>query len=253
MPRHKVVRGASILACLLAAGLVAGTSQAAAPASANQGATWADIAKLPDINGVFELARGAGTTGGRRQTPAVLTPAADARLKAYKAAGIQDAQTANCLPPGMPQIMDQPYPIEVLVTPKKVTIIQEAYMQVRSIFVDGRKLPDDPDLTFNGASVGHWEGDTLVVDTVGLAPEVELGDGIAHSDKVHMIERIRLSDPNMLEVSTRIEDPEVLAKPWEYVSRYARHRDWSLAEYICEQNNRNSIDASGKSGINLKN
>jgi hypothetical protein len=122
---------------------------------------------------------------------------------------------------------------------------------VRHIHTDGRAHPADPDLTFNGDSIGHWEGDTLVVDTVGLAPQTFLVDGVQHSKGEHIVERIRLSDPDMLEIRTRIEDPGVLAQPWEFVGRFARHRDWSLAEYICEQNNRNAVDASGKASINL--
>ena len=76
---------------------------------------------------------------------------------------------ANCLPPGMPGIMGQPYPMEFLMTPGQVTIVIEAYNQIRHIYTDGRPLPADPDPTFYGTSVGHWEGDTLVAETVGFA------------------------------------------------------------------------------------
>ena len=65
----------------------------------------------------------------------------------------------------MPGIMGQPYPMEFLLTPGKVTIVIEAYQQVRHIYTDGRPLPDDPDLKFHGTSIGRWDGDTLVVDT----------------------------------------------------------------------------------------
>ena len=124
-------------------------------------------------------------------------------------------------------------------------------MQVRHVHTGGRALPADPDLTFNGTSVGHWEGDTLVVDTVGLAPEASLGDGVTHSDKERIRERFRLVSPDMLEIVTRVEDPAVLTQPWVFSTRYARHRDWSLAEYICEQNNRNGVDETGKANIRL--
>ena len=220
----------------------------------NQGKTWAEIAKLPQITGVYETARmDRGTPGNRppvRDAPPEFAPKAQAELAAYKAKGNQDTDAANCLPPGMPGIMSQPYPIQVLVTPGEVTIIQEAYMQVRHVHTDGRDHPADPDLTFNGDSIGHWEGDTLVVDTVGLAPQAVLQQGVTHTKNEHIVERYRLSDPNMLEVKTRIEDPGVLAKPWETTARFARHPEWSLAEYICEQNNRNSFE-NGKAGIDL--
>ena len=241
--------GPLLLSALLAA------PAGAAPAPGNQGKTWADIAKLPQINGVYETARmSQGTAGNRppvRNAPPEFTPKAQAELAAYKAKGNQDTDAANCLPPGMPAIMTQPYPIQVLVTPGEITIIQEAYMQVRHVHTDGRDHPADPDLTFNGDSIGHWEGDTLVVDTVGLAPQAVLQQGVTHTKNEHIVERYRLSDPNMLEVKTRIEDPGVLAKPWETTGLYARHADYSLAEYICEQNNRNSFE-NGKAGINLE-
>jgi len=227
----------------------------AAPAPGNQGKTWADIAKLPQITGVYETARmSRGTAGNRpppRDAPPEFTPKAQAEIAAYQAKGNQDTDAANCLPPGMPGVMTQPYPIQVLVTPGEVTIIQEAYMQVRHVLTDGRDHPADPDLTFNGDSIGHWEGDTLVVDTVGLAPQAVLRQGVTHSKNEHIVERYRLSDPNMLEVKTRIEDPGVLAKPWETTAQYARHPEYTLAEYVCEQNNRNSFE-NGKAGINLE-
>ena len=84
---------------------------------------------------------------------------------------IEDGPAANCVPNGMPAIMTQPYPLEILFTPGKVTILIEAYAQWRQIFTDGRQHPEDPDLTFNGHSTGHWEGDTLVVDTVGFTTD----------------------------------------------------------------------------------
>jgi hypothetical protein len=124
-------------------------------------------------------------------------------------------------------------------------------MQVRHIHTDGRGHPADPDLTFNGDSIGHWEGDTLVVDTVGLAPQAAIAQGVTHSNGEHIVERFRLSEPDLLEVNTRVEDPAILAKPWAFTARYRRHPDWSIAEYICEQNNRNSVGADGKAGIDL--
>jgi hypothetical protein len=227
----------------------------AAPAPGNQGKTWADIAKLPQINGIYETARmSQGTAGNRppvRNTPPEFTPTAQAQLTAYRAKKLDDTDAANCLPPGMPSVMTQPYPIQILVTPGEITIIQEAYMQVRHVHMDGRDHPADPDLTFNGDSIGHWEGDTLVIDTVGLAPQAVLQQGVVHTKNEHIVERYRLVEPNMLEVKTTIEDPGVLAKPWETTGRYARHPEYSLAEYICEQNNRNSFE-DGKAGLNLE-
>jgi hypothetical protein len=234
----------------------------AADAGKLPGGTWASIAQLPDMNGVWEMTFGAprrvtsGAVGagdfGPPQ-PYVLTPAYAAMQKEYQANPPHDSQMANCVPPGMPGIMGQPYPIEILYTPGMVTVIAEAFMQVRHIYTDGRKHPDDPDLTYNGHSIGHWEGDTLVVDSVGFTKDTPLGMnmGVQHSDKMHIVERFHLRDPKTLEITTTIDDPDALAKPWSRTISYARHPDWTLAEYICQQNNRNSLDASGKAGIDL--
>jgi len=90
-----------------------------------------------------------------------------------------------------------------------------------------------------------------VVDSVGFTPATALGRGVRHSDKMHIVERFHLKDPDTLIIATTIDDPEALTKPWSRTISYGRHRDWTLEEYICQQNNRNSVDASGKSGINL--
>jgi hypothetical protein len=245
-------RRASVL-LFAGAGLIALAAPGfAADASKLPGGTWASIAQLPDLNGVWEMSFGG--RGGAAQQQLVLTPKYAAMLKEFQANPPHDSPQANCVPPGMPGIMSQPYPIEILYTPGMVTVIAEAYMQVRHIYTDGRAHPDDPDLTYNGNSIGHWDGDTLVVDSVGFTTDTPLGMnmGTRHSDKMHMVERFHLKDPKTLEISTTIDDPEALAKPFTRTIAYARHSDWTLAEYICQQNNRNFVDASGKAGINLK-
>jgi hypothetical protein len=252
----------SALVLALASGLLAlaAAPSFAADASKLPGGTWASIAQLPDFNGVWEMTfggrRAARTTGAGDFGPPqqfVLTPAYAALQKEYTANPPHDSPMANCVPPGMPGVMSQPYPIEILYTPGMVTVIAEAFMQVRHIYTDGRPHPDDPDPTYNGNSIGHWDGDTLVVDTVGFVKDTPLGMnmGVKHSEKMHIVERFHLADPKTLDIATTIDDPEALAKPWSRTITYARHPDWTLAEYICQQNNRNFVDASGKAGIDL--
>jgi hypothetical protein len=214
-------------------------------------ADWAAVGKLPDFTGVWE-ARGGGGAPDAASGPK-LTPAFEAKLKAFLASPPEDSETANCLPPGMPRIMAQPYPMEFLLTPGKVTIVIEAYTQVRHIYTDGRPLPEDPDLEFHGSSIGRWDGDTLVVDTVGFSPLTEIARGIPHSGKMTIVERFRLTAADEMVIETTITDADVLAAP--YVSRrtLSRHRGWAIAEYICEENNRNFTDEKGKAGVNLAN
>jgi hypothetical protein len=243
-------------------------------------ADWAALARLPDFNGVWErgnaprgnagaaaapaaprgaaapqaggAAAGRGGAGGRggggRGGGVQLTPAYEAKRAAYKAP--EDSETANCLPPPMPSIMTQPYPMEFLLTPGKVTIIIEAYTQVRHIYTDGRKLPAEPDPHYYGTSVGRWEGDTLVVETVGFGPNTNIVAGVGHSDKMKIVERFRLADPDNMSIETTITDPVVLLAPIVTNANLRRHREWTITEYICEENNRNSVN-DGKAGINV--
>ena len=247
------------LLALTMAGAASGEAPGKPPAahtSVAQGRTWAEVAKLPDFTtGIWEIPLGRGAfTPGPQPSP---TPAYAAKLQAYqaqqKAGKIQDSPAANCVPPGMPGIMGQPYPMEIFFKPGEVSIQLEAYQQIRHIYTDGRSHPGDPDLTYNGDSIGRWEGDTLVVDSVGFTTDTPLGQnyGLRHSDKLHIVERMRLKDPDTLEVVTTIDDPEALTQPWTSTRTFKRHRDWSIAEYVCEQNNRNLVDQSGRAGIVL--
>jgi hypothetical protein len=239
-------------------------------------ADWAAIAKLPDLTGVWEMPLGdsslvvkpgaAPRSEARRanrprfrgmppQPTLDFTPAWSAKIQELKAHPPQDNPQANCVPNGMPDIMAQPYPYEFLITPGQVTIIGEAYRMIRHIYTDGRPLPKDPDPTFWGTSVGHWEGNTLVAETVGILPQTDIvpGSGIEHrfphSGKMKIIERFQLVDPDTMRVETTVIDPVVLAHPDTTTQILKRHRNWTIDEYICEQNNRNSLTGSGKAEV----
>lgn len=242
--------------------------------SGPQGRTWASVAKLPNWQGIWQLDfEHPGQRPGRAsEALPVLTAKAKAYLAAMKAkqqkAGEYLApQTANCLAPGMPMIMTQPYPIEFLFTPGKVVILIEAYEQERTIYTDGRQHPSADVLapTFQGNSIGHWEGNTLVVDTVGILPSTGPGPhtgagltqgtaqgavntpGIPRDGNAHIIERMRKTDPNHLQITTTIIDPEMLAKPWTVTRPYVRIKG-DLLEYECEEGNRDSAGPQGRPG-----
>jgi len=240
-------------------------------------ADWSALAKLPDFSGVWERGGGGGGRGaapapaaGRGTAPGgpargaapgggargrggpSFTPKYEAmRAAAASAPQPEDNTTANCLPPGMPGIMGQPYPMEFLLTPGKVTIVIEAYTQVRHIYTDGRSLPEEPDPKFFGTSIGRWEGDTLVAETIGFSDHVQHARGVPHGEKMKIVERFRLTDPDTMSIETTISDPDVLAMPYTTTASLRRHRNWTISEYICEENNRNSVDQSGKSAIDV--
>ena len=255
-----------ILFVFLAAGMVFAARKPPTPAD------WAALGKLPDFTGVWESplggpARGAGRgatpaapganrTGGGRGSAAqpALTPeyAAKAEALAKQATRAEDNPSANCLPPGLPAIMGQPYPIEILMTPGQVTVVIEAYTQVRHIYTD-RPAPEDPDPSFDGTSTGRWEDDTLVVESAGFE-QVPRGVSFPYSERMKVVERFKLVDADTLNVETTIVDPVALTKPFSMGNRiFKRHRGWTISEYVCEENNRNFVDEKGKVGINLAN
>ncbi len=221
--------------------------------SGPQGDTRESIAELPDWGGLWEVIFSFNSPG---EPPRFTGPYAAilADYRAAQASGeIQDTPAANCVPGGMPSIMAQPYPIEFLFTPGKVTIMIEAFSQWRQIFTDGRQHPEDPNLTFNGHSIGHWEGATLVVDTVGFTADTPLERyGMRHSEEMRIVELMRLNEEGNLEIQTTVDDPVALERPWTTTREYDRHRDWTLAEYVCQENNRNFMTPDGKAVIDLE-
>ena len=238
----------------LAAALVLGGMMGAGAAEPRSAAQWSKLASLPDWTGVWEIDwRNTRKSPPRPQMK--LTPEYQKKLDAWRAAQKQgenlQGDVANCVPPGLPGIMSQPYPIEFLYQPDKVVMLIEAYMQFRHIYTDGRKHPEDPDSTFMGHSIGHWEGDTLVVDSVGFTDTTQLAGGVPHSDKLRIVERIRRAAPEWLEIQTTLIDPVVLADPYTSTISY-RHLDDEIREYICLENNRDGADEKGRPTINLE-
>jgi hypothetical protein len=163
------------------------------------------------------------------------------RIRA-KNRGVPETDTSTqCYPHGMPRLMESPYPIEIVQTPGRVTILHEVAHEVRRFYLN-QAQPKDVKLSFLGHSVAHWEGDTLVVDTVGIDHRSFIDDeGSSHSDQEHIVERFhKIDGGRQLQVDTTVEDPVTLEHPYSY-SRYFQWRpDVRPAEYICEENNRNA-------------
>ena len=149
----------------------------------------------------------------------------------------------ECVIPGTPGTLLQEnsltWPMQLIQTPGRMVILIEYPMDFRVIHTDGRPHPKDPDPTFNGNSVAHWEGDTLVIDSIALDNRVPNFGGWFHSEEEHVIERIRRPSMNYVVYQVTIEDPLVLAKPWN-----SAPRRWSLSvvpdddldEFFCTTN-----------------
>jgi hypothetical protein len=155
------------------------------------------------------------------------------------------AASQGCLPGGMPSMMWALFPMEILQTPGRVTIIQEVYSQVRRITMNA-KLPaaEDADPGYQGSSVGHWEGHTLVINTIGIKDSVRMR-GVPHSDAMRITERLRRIGRDHLENVITVTDPEYLTKPWVWIWLYQRVPNYQLVEFYCESDKQYADPTTG--------
>jgi hypothetical protein len=186
----------------------------------------------PDLSGVWLP----GRTIGPSPSPS-FQPWAQTLYQQHKADPAKYDPAERCLPTGVPRIPPTPY--KVVQTPPIVVILFEGNIHsFRQIFVDGRNHRLDVQPTWYGDSVGNWEGDTLVADTVGFNDQTWLdSDGKPHSEALHVIERFRRPDAGHLEIQYTIEDAKALTKPYAFtrISPLAVKRE--IREYICNENN----------------
>lgn len=200
-------------------------------------------AKAPaDLSGVWELK--APTASYFAKEPPPLQPWAEAksrpnRLDPKDPVSSRDNSRdpyVNCAPPGLPRVWLAPTPFEIFQVPGRVLILYESDHTVRQIWTDGRGHPKGVPHSWTGHSIGHWDGDTLVVDTIGLNDGSWLDyQGNVHSDALHLVERLRRVDQNTLSIRLTMEDPKAFTKPYT-AERFAQLRpDWVIGEYvICE-------------------
>jgi hypothetical protein len=215
----------------------------------------------PNIGGAWvPMGGGRGAAADPRIAPPPATPIVlkPQYAKAYEARRAADAAATKrgepaatpavlCLPYGMPRMMTvASYPIEILMTPGQVTIVTEAFSEVRRVYLDQPQLPiDEVPPGYYGHSVGRWDGDTLVVDTVGIKESVPGYNFVPHSDRMRITERIRLVTPDVLHDQITIDDPVVLEKPFTYTLAFRRLPNYKMVEFVCE-NNREYIDEQGR-------
>ena len=172
-----------------------------------------------------------------------LTRAAAARyaahIKARKDGKPAFDTTETCKPHGFPRILFASYPIEVLQEPRQVTFIHEVHHMPRMVYLD-LTLPklEDMDPNWMGQSAGRWEGDTLVVESLGFNDVTTLdAAGLPHSTEMRVTERIRKLDPDTLEDRITIDDPKTYTRPWTTRVTYRRQPGLRLKEYVCTDSN----------------
>jgi hypothetical protein len=208
----------------------------------------------PDFSGSWERYR--GPAGDPANPPPEAAPPLkgelltewEARRAAQQAADARGEPIASgyvyCLPDGVPSMMSGPFPLEIVQGKNQINIAQEAYSQIRRIYLGKTQSTlDDIELGFYGHSVGGWDGDTLVIDTIGIKDYIRFRDA-PHTRDMRVIERIRFVTPNVLWDEITIEDPGVLEKPWTVTFAYKRMPDYEIIEYVCEDN-REYADENG--------
>ncbi len=213
--------------------------------SAYSGAAKGSIPRLPDgkpdFSGVWQhpyvpdMTKNTPSQTGMAELP--YTTAGLAAWKAYDAAGYD--YTGHCMPQGLTRSMNSPFPIQLVSTPGQLVILTEFNQTYHVVPTDGRTHPTDLVPQWAGLSVGHWEGDTLVVDTRQFNGKTKL-DTIGHpmSDQLHVIQRFTRTDPTHIAYEMTIDDPPMYAKPWKNSRVFTLRPDWELLEYSCEENNK---------------
>jgi hypothetical protein len=176
-----------------------------------------------------------------------LQPWAQALVKQRMGDFGKDDPQARCLPqPGPRWALF--WPQKIIQTPDSLTILTEYMLQFRQIFLDGRPLPKDPEPLFKGYSVGRWEGDTLVVETIGFKDDLWLDAlGRPLTDQARTIERIRRVNYGNLEVELTVDDPKAYTKPWTVQFKLSLVLNTDLLEYICNENEKSLQHMVGKS------
>ncbi|HJZ74801.1 MAG TPA: hypothetical protein VKE51_23855 [Vicinamibacterales bacterium] len=198
----------------------------------------------PDLSGVWS---GGGPVGdladglAKGETIPLLPEA----KKIMDARQSKDDPEANCLPTGIPRIA--PYPWRIVQTPTHIFFLFEGNIHsYRQIFVDGRRHPDDPDPTWYGHSTGRWEGDTLVVDTIGFNDKFWFDfRGHPHTERLHTVERYTRTSLGLLENKVTIDDPGAYSRSFTVTFTARLRPNEELMEYICQENNQDVKHLTG--------
>ena len=209
---------------------VAGIAAAKAGTAAAKDARMPD--GKPDLTGVY------GFAGVRDLQPPALKPGAE-KFKVDRSGHFVGGRTTlgtDCVPLGVPQTFVTPYPFQIVQKQSFLLMLFEYPNTFRFIPLDGRPHSPDPDPTWMGESVGRWDGDTLVVDSVGFNEKTEVS-GYMHSTALHVVERFQRVDSG-LKYDVTVEDPNVFRSPWVFPSRVlpARSDAERVDEFVCENN-----------------
>ena len=220
----------------------------------------------PDLSGIWQVEaepRAPGGLFGLGESPnskyfrdilsdfagaeAPLTPEGAELFRRNGQAGLTGTPTVNCLPDGVPHADLLPEPFKIIQTPGVIVMLYEVETTFRQVFTDGRKPLVDPSPSWMGYSVGHWEGDTLVINTNGFNSLSWLdARGHGHSEEMQVEERFRRRDFGHLDVTLTITDPKVFTKPITVKFVEGLLPDTDLFEHYCLENEKDSAHQPGR-------
>jgi hypothetical protein len=213
----------------------------------------AGAADAPDISGIWWATEYHPKIqlvgGGELPLTAAGKAAYEKNIAGLKDGSIPDNARKLCVPDGVPRVLANPYPFEIVQGPPgQTTILYELSHQVRPIAMD-KPLPEEDIIAFpsyNGHSVGHFDGDTLVVETAGFNEKTFLdATGAPHTDELRTLERIRKVSPTQLEDVITIHDPEYYSKDWQARFVYTLRNDVRIEDYVCGEQHRDLSSVAG--------
>lgn len=196
----------------------------------------------PDLSGIWVTDNNnyfMSLTGDTKSDPVPYQPWAKALVDKNIANQHRDDPLALCLPPGVPRVNTNVFhPFKIIQTARETIFLYETSANdvFREVFTDGRPLPKDPQPSWKGYSVGKWEGDTFVVDTVGFNDRgwLDTEKGRPQTEALHVTERFRRPSFGALELAITIDDPKAYTKPWTSKFTVRLQADTELLETVCE-------------------
>jgi hypothetical protein len=234
-------------------GLLAGAGLAAPLALTLAGTAFAADA-MPDLSGIYWAteyhAKIALVGGGELPLTPEGRAAYETNMAGLKDGSITDNARRFCVPDGLPRVLANPYPFEIIYGPPgQITIIYELSHQIRTVAMD-KPMPSDDELEtwpfYNGHSVGHFEGDTLVIESAGFNEKTLVdATGAPHTDEMRTVERIRKISATQLEDVITIHDPKYYARDWQARFIHTLRNDIRIEDYNCGEPHRDLSSVAG--------
>jgi hypothetical protein len=203
----------------------------------------------PDLSGIWETSPGYTGNIARdlKNGEVQFQPWAETLYKHRVETMSREDPQARCVLSGVPRENVVPYPFKIFNTNGEIVILYEALHSYRQIFMDGRPLPKNPNPTWMGYSVGHWDGDTLVIESSGFVDNNWLdNNGHPGTEALRLTERFRRRDFGHIDAAITVDDPKAYKKPWTVNLKFNLNPDTELIEYVCDENEKDVNHLVGK-------